>query len=75
MSRIFSLRSLALVATVVGGGLLGTGTAEAGGCQTHYPVAPKVVYVPVQPVYVQPAPVVRKVIVIQTAPVYRPSCH
>lgn len=75
MSHVFSIRSLALVATLVGGGLLGTGTAEAGGCQPSYPAAPKVVYVPVQPVYVQPAPVVRKVIVVQTAPVYRPSCH
>lgn len=71
MSHLFSVRSLALVATLVGGGFLSAGTAEAGG---HYR-SPRVVYVPVQPVYVRPAPVVRKVIVVHPAPVYRPSCH
>jgi hypothetical protein len=73
MSRLFSFRSLALVAAVIAGtATLSAGTAEAGDCSRR----PAVVYVPAQPVYVvRPAPVVRHVIVVQPAPVYRPACH
>lgn len=71
MSRIVSLRCLALVASLVGGAIVSADTAEAGGCHP----SPRVVYVPVQPVYVQATPVVRKVIVVHPSPVYRPSCH
>jgi hypothetical protein len=72
MSRVFSFRSLALVAAVVAGtSALSAGTAEAGG-SCH---SPRVVYVPAQTVYVRPAPVVRQVIVVQPARVYRPACH
>lgn len=70
-SRFLSIRSLAIVATLVGGSALAATTAEAGG----YHGSPRVVYVPVHKVYVHPAPVVRKVIVVHPAPVYRPSCH
>lgn len=71
MSRLFSIRSLALIAVVVAGAGLSAGTARAGGsCHSA-----AVVYVPVQKVYVRPAPVVRKVIVVHAAPVYRPACH
>lgn len=69
-SMITTFRSLAIVAALVGGTSLFASTAEAGGCHP----APKVVYVPVQTVYVQPVPV-RKVIVVHPAPVYRPACH
>ena len=72
ISRIFSIRSLALAATLAGGAAFSASSVEAHGCHT----GPRVVYVPAQPVYVQqvrrpvvsyPAPVYR--------PVYRPSCH
>jgi len=69
-SMITTLRSLAIVVALVGGTSWFAGSAQAGGCHP----APKVVYVPVRTVYVQPVPV-RKVIVVHPAPVYRPSCH
>ncbi|MFM9058612.1 MAG: hypothetical protein ACKOSQ_05770 [Planctomycetaceae bacterium] len=68
ISRIFSIRSLALVATLVGGAAFSASSAEAHGCNA----GPRVVYVPVQPVYVQQ---VRRPVVYYPAPVYRPSCH
>lgn len=71
MSRLFSLRSLALVAVITAGSAISAGSAEAGG----YATRTQVVYVPVRTVYVQPAPVVRKVVVVHPAPVYRPRCH
>jgi len=71
MSRLVSLRSLALVAVIAAGSVLSAGSAQAGGCHPQ----PQVVYVPVKTVYVHPAPVVRKVIVVHPAPVYRPSCY
>jgi hypothetical protein len=72
MSRLFSFRSLGLVAVaVVGTAALFAGTAEAGG-SCH---SPRVVYVPAQTVYVRPAPVVRQVIVVQPARAYRPACR
>lgn len=68
MSSIFSIRSLVLVATLVGGAAFSASSAEAHGCYA----GPRVVYVPAQPVYVQP---VRRTVVYYPAPVYRPSCH
>ncbi len=71
MSRIFSLRSLALVAVIAAGSAFSASSDEAGGCHPQ----PKVVYVPAQPVYVVRPVTVRKVVVVHPAPVYRPSCH
>lgn len=68
MSRLFSLRWLALVAVIAAGSALSSGSAEAGG----YATKTQVVYVPERTVYVQP---VRKVVVVHPAPVYRPHCH
>lgn len=68
MSRLVSLRSLALVTVIAAGSAFSAGSAEAGG----YATKTRVVYVPVKTVYVKP---VRKVVVVHPAPVYRPSCH
>jgi len=74
LSRLFSFRSLALLAVAVAGAaILPAATAEAGGY--HYHHGRRVVYVPAPPVYVRHAPVVRQVIVVPPARAYRAACH
>ena len=74
-TRSFAVRSLAILA--LGTGIAGgsAGTAHADGCHPAPAPPPVVVHVPVRHVSVQPAPVVRQVIIVRPAPVYRPSCH
>ena len=70
-SKTFTIRFFALLAIACGLAFASTGTAEAGGCG----YASQGVYVPARTVYVQPKPVVRKVVVVQSTPVYRPACR